>query len=48
MSWKNVQVSMQIRLITEAVVHRQRNDCSTDFGKFPAKQPLWIPNLVQI
>ena len=36
------------KLITEAVVHRQQNDCSTHFGKFPQKQSRWSPILVQL
>ena len=36
------------KLITEAAVHRQQNDCSTHFGKFPGKQSRWSHILLQL
>ena len=36
------------KLITEAAVNRYQNNCSTDFWKFPEKQPWWNPILVQL
>ena len=47
MNWENMHVSMQTQTNSEAAVHRLQNDCFTDFGKFPGKQPWWSPNLVR-
>ena len=48
MNWKNMEVSMQILTNYRSSCHRLRNDCFTDFGKIPGKQPRWSPILVQL